>query len=128
MSDQRCRVGDWVEVEFVLLEPADRSKNLPEDTAAQPLRVWVKGFAQAEAAVGEQLTVETMTGRRVTGKLTELNPGYFHTFGRPIPELVHVGRDLRVQLAAYRASEAAAPAAPAGGCGCGCSCAQDGGA
>jgi len=121
-------VGDWVEVEYILLEPADRSKNLPEDTAAQPLRVWIKGFAQADAAVGDQLTVETMTGRRVSGTFTEINPGYFHTFGKPIPELVHVGRDLRVQLADYRAKEAAAPGAPAGGCGCGCSCGQDGGA
>ncbi len=112
-EQQRCQAGDWVEVEFILLDPADRSKNLPEDTAAQPLRVWVKGFAQASAATGEELTIETVTGRRVTGTFTELNPGYFHTFGRPIPELVHVGSDLRKQLAEYRAREA-------GGCGCGC--------
>ena len=30
----RCSVGEWVEVERVLLEPAERSSNLPEDTAA----------------------------------------------------------------------------------------------
>jgi hypothetical protein len=104
MADQqRCRAGDWVEVEYILLDPADRSKNLPEDTAAQPLRVWIKGFAQSDAQVGHELEVETVTGRRVAGKLTEILPGYFHTFGRPIPELVHVGTDLRAQLAAYRA-------------------------
>jgi hypothetical protein len=149
MADQNCcRAGDWVEVEFVLLEPADRSKSLPEDTAAQPLRVWVKGFAQSDAEAGQELTVETMTGRRVTGRFTEANPGYFHTFGRPIPELVHVGRDLRAQLAAYRAAElsvsgaggdpAAAGPAPGtaesatgpagGGGGCGCGCGAEGGA
>jgi len=104
MSDaERCFEGDWVEVERVLLEPADRATNLPDDTAAQPLLVWVKGFARTAAAVGDQLEVETMTGRLVSGRLTEVNPGYFHTFGKPAPELTHVGRDLRERLAVYRA-------------------------
>ena len=98
----RCAEGDWVEVERVLLEPVDRATNLPEDTAAQPLRMWVKGFARASASVGEAVSVETMTGRDVTGTLTEVNPGYFHTFGKPAPELTAVGRDLRARVAAYR--------------------------
>jgi 2-amino-4-ketopentanoate thiolase alpha subunit len=103
MSDEaRCTAGEWVEVERVLLEPADRSANLPPETAEKPMLVWVTGFAAGEAEVGGEVTVETMTGRRVTGRLSAINPGYFHTFGRPIPELVGVGRDLRAQLAAYR--------------------------
>ena len=101
----RCETGDWVEVSYVLLEPADRSSNLPADTAEKPLVAWLKGFARADAAVGETLEVETMTGRVVSGELTDVNPGYTHTFGRPAPELVRVGRDLRGRLAAYRASE-----------------------
>jgi hypothetical protein len=106
MSDESCcKVGEWVEVERALLEPGDRSTNLPEETASKPLLMWVKGFAKAEAAVGEEVSVETMTGRRVTGTLSAINPGYFHTFGHPIPELVHVGADLRARLAAYRAGE-----------------------
>ncbi|KAF0207106.1 MAG: 2-amino-4-oxopentanoate thiolase subunit OrtA [Actinomycetota bacterium] len=100
----RCTAGDWVEVERVLLEPVDRSTNLPEDTAAQPLMVWVKGFALTDAALGDELSLETMTGRTVSGRLSAINPGYFHTFGRPAPELTHVGRDLRARVAAYRAS------------------------
>jgi hypothetical protein len=104
MTEQtRCGVDDWVEVEAVLLDTADRSKNLPADTAAQPLRMWLKGFAQTEANIGEEVTVRTVTGRTVSGSLSAINPGYFHTFGKPIPELVHVGRDLRERLAAYRA-------------------------
>jgi hypothetical protein len=101
--DDRCEADDWVEVEYVLLEPADRSPSLPEDTAAQSLVVWVKGFASAPAAIGEETTVETITGRLVTGRLTSTKPGYHHTFGDPIPELVHVGRDLRARLADARA-------------------------
>jgi hypothetical protein len=101
---ESCRIDDWVEVEYVLLEPADRSPGLPADTAEQPLKAWVKGFATAGAALGETIAVTTMTGREVTGELTEVNPGYTHTFGKPAPELVRVGRDLRVRVAEYRAS------------------------
>jgi hypothetical protein len=101
----RAREGDWVEVECKLLDPADRSKNLPPETAEKPLMMWVKGFALGEAARGEALTIETITGRKVAGALSAVNPGYFITYGNPIPELTHVGRDLRAQLAAYRASE-----------------------
>jgi len=106
----RCKAGDWVEVERVLLEPADRSKNLPPETAEKPLRMWIKGFAQAAGASGDAMTVETMSGRLVEGTLSAINPGYFHTFGSPIPELAHVGVDLRARLAEYHASEADAPA------------------
>ena len=101
------RAGDWVEVECKLLDPADRSKNLPPETAEKPLMMWVKGFAEGEAGLGEQMTIETMTGRKVTGALSAINPGYFHTFGNPIPELQHIGKDLRAKLAAYRAAEGA---------------------
>lgn len=101
-TPERCKAGDWVEVERVLLEPADRAANLPDDTAAQPLRMWVKGYAKADASVGAEVAVETMTGRTVTGVLTEVNPGYTHTFGKPAPELTAIGRDLRARVAAYR--------------------------
>ena len=104
-SMDRCKAGDWVEVERVLLEPSDRSPNLPPETADKPLMVWVKGFAQADAGPGDEVTVETMTGRLVTGRLSAVNPGYFHTFGQPIPELVTVGRDLRVRLAEWRSRD-----------------------
>jgi len=102
VETKRCATGDWVEVEWVLLTPEERAAGLPAETANKPLTVWVKGFAQAEAQIGEELTVETMTGRLVAGRLSDLEPGYFHTFGKPIPELAHVGADLRERLASYR--------------------------
>jgi hypothetical protein len=104
MDDIRAREGDWVEVECRLLDPGDRSKNLPPETAEKPLVMWVKGFALGEAAEGDELTIETITGRSVTGALSAVNPGYYITYGDPIPELTHVGRDLRARLAAYRAA------------------------
>lgn len=103
MAEERCTAGQWVEVERVLLEPSDRAANLPQDTAAQPLRVWVKGFARDGAAIGEECEVETMTGRAVRGVLSAINPGYTHTFGAPPPGIAAIGRDLRVRLAGYRA-------------------------
>lgn len=87
----------------MFLEPAERSPGLPQETAGKPLMVWVKGFARAGAALGGEVTVETMSGREVTGRLSAVNPGYTHTFGDPIPELVRVGHDLRARVAAYRA-------------------------
>jgi 2-amino-4-ketopentanoate thiolase alpha subunit len=107
MTDEiSAREGDWVEVEVKLLDPADRSRNLPPETAEKPLMMWVKGFAEGEAALGEELTIETITGRKVTGALSAVEPGYYITYGPPIRELTHVGRDLRARLAAFRRSEA----------------------
>ncbi|MBE0416207.1 MAG: 2-amino-4-ketopentanoate thiolase [Coriobacteriia bacterium] len=103
MAGERCTIGQWVEVERVLLEPVDRAANLPEDTAAEPLLVWVKGFALGEAALGEECEVETATGRIVRGRLSDLDPAYTHTFGSQPPEIACVGRDLRARLAEYRA-------------------------
>jgi len=103
MGDEgRCKTGDWVEIERVLLEPGDRSSSLPPETADKPLVMWVKGFARGDAAIGDDVEVETMSGRVVSGKLSAVSPGYTHTFGSPIPELTAVGKDLRARLEAYR--------------------------
>ena len=108
MADEfRCEPGDWVEVEYVLLEPAERAAGLPDDTAAQPLRAWVKGFALAGGMIGDEVEVETMSGRTVRGHLSDTAPGYTHTFGTPPAEIVGIGRDVRARVKAYRG---AAPA------------------
>jgi len=88
---------------------------LVAEAAIVALMMWVKGFALGEAAGGEELTIETMTGRHVTGALSAVNPGYYITYGDPIPELTRVGRDLRAKLAAYRAGEAGPAGANAEG-------------
>lgn len=100
----RCDVGDWVEVEYVLLPAVDRAAGIPEDTAAQPLRAWVKGFALSPGMIGDEVSVETMSGRIVRGHLSDTEPGYTHTFGTPPAELVAIGRDLRARVAAYRST------------------------
>lgn len=97
-----CAPGEWVEIERVLLEPADRAPGLPAETAATPLRMWLKGFACAGAKLGEDLEIVTMTGRSEHGRLTAVHPGYTHTFGTPPPEIASIGRDLRERLAEWR--------------------------
>lgn len=116
MPDEfRCVPGDWVEIEYVLLQPSERAAGLPDDTAAQPLRAWVKGFAVEGGMIGDEIAVETMSGRTVRGHLSATSPGYTHTFGSPPPEIVSIGRDTRQRVAAYRAEQAAAPVAPEAG-------------
>jgi hypothetical protein len=100
----RCDAGEWVEVEYVLLEASERAAGIPDDTAAQPLRAWVKGFARGPAFIGDEVEVETMAGRVVRGHLSEIEPGYTHTFGTPPAEIVAIGRDARARVAEYRAA------------------------
>ena len=72
----------------MVLEPAGRAPGLPEDTAATPLVARVRGFLEAEAAVGEPAAVRTLAARRVEGTLVRLHPAPGHSFGEPVPELL----------------------------------------
>lgn len=98
--------GDWAELRFVLLEPRERAPGLPAETAAVPLEVRVRGFLEGDARIGEAATVRTVLGRRVTGTLLEVLPPARHTFGRPSPELLSVGAELRELMRAGDASRA----------------------
>ncbi len=85
----------WVQIESTVLSPEERSPHLPEETASCPLVLWVKGFLKHPALPGDMVEIETIIGRRLSGKLLEVNPPYEHTFGRPIPELLEVREDFR---------------------------------
>ena len=93
-----CRKGDWVEVHFVILPAGGRAGEVPADTAGVPLEAWLKGWAQEDATLGEEVMVETVAGRNVKGTLTEVDPGYGHTYGPSVPELAPIGRELRAML------------------------------
>jgi hypothetical protein len=99
MGEEAGRKGDWGEIRFVLLAPEERTASLPADTRRVPLEARLKGFLRADARVGEEVEIETVLGRRATGTLTGLFPPPGHTFGRPVPELLSVGRELRALLA-----------------------------
>ena len=95
---ERCARGDWVEIHYVILPAGQRAKDVPADTGKVPLEAWLKGRSQADAAVGEEIEIETLAGRKVKGTLTALNPGYTHTYGPSVPELAPIGRELRTML------------------------------
>ena len=91
----RISKGSWVQVEQVVMKPGERAPQVPDDTKAVPLMLWVKGTLLEEASVGDTVEIETAIGRRMTGRLVAENPPYIHGFGRPIPELLGVGAELR---------------------------------
>jgi hypothetical protein len=91
-----AKKGDWVQVQVTILHPYERAPQVPEDTKKVPLEMRVKGFLQDEVAeIGTTVTIKTMTGRLVTGKLVAVNPKYEHDFGEPVPELITIGLELR---------------------------------
>ncbi len=90
-----AKKGDWVQVHQIVLKPEDRAPQVPDDTKAVPLELWVKGYAQHEAKIGGTVEIETVTGRKVKGELLEVNPKYVHSFGEFVPELLKIDAQLK---------------------------------
>lgn len=87
--------GEWVRIHKIILQPSERAPQVPEDTKKIPLEMWDKGFLQEDAEMGGEVTIETVTGRKETGKLIEVNPYYEHDFGKFVPELLAIDRQVR---------------------------------
>lgn len=92
---ETIKKGSWVRIYDVVLKSTERSPNLPEDTKKVPLEMWNKGFLQMDAEIGDRVTVKTLTNRLVEGKLLEENPTYTHSFGKFVPEILPIGRQLK---------------------------------
>jgi len=90
--------GTWVQIHKVVLKVGERSPNVPEETAKVPFEMRVKGFLLHDAVIGDRVKIRTVIGREIEGTLLEANPIYRHTFGAPVPELLHVGEELREML------------------------------
>ena len=87
--------GEWVRIYKIVLQPSDRSPKVPDDTKKVPLEMWTKGFLQEDAEIGDEVSVETAVGRITTGKLVEVNPYYTHSYGKFVPELIKIDKQLR---------------------------------
>jgi len=81
----------WVEIEQVILTPAQRAPSIPDDTRATPYVRRISGFLTAPAEVGKEATIRTLIGRTLTGTLRTVNPSYSHSFGETVPELLRIG-------------------------------------
>lgn len=87
--------GEWVRIHKIILEPSERAPQVPDDTKAVPLEMWDKGYLQADAEIGDEVEIETVTGRKETGTLIEVNPYYTHDFGTFVPELLAIDKQVR---------------------------------
>ncbi len=92
--------GTWVEIHDTVLEPQERTGNLPEETKKVPLEMRLKGFLLSEEAVlNDRVKIKTVTGRIVEGTLLKENPTYDHGYGETfIPELLTIGQELRAMM------------------------------
>lgn len=87
--------GEWVRIHSTVLKAEERTAKLPEDTQACPLEMWTKGFLQKDGEIGDIVTVKTAANRLEKGTLIEVNPYWTHSYGKFIPELVQIDKQLR---------------------------------
>jgi hypothetical protein len=87
--------GEWVLIQKVILEASQRAPQVPEDTKQVPLKMWVKGYLQEDAEIGDEVTILTRTKRIEKGTLLEANPYYKHNFGRFVPELIKISDQVK---------------------------------
>jgi hypothetical protein len=85
----------WVRIEKVILEPGARAPQIPEDTKRTPLKMWVKGHLQADAKIGDTVSVKTRVDRLETGVLLCADQGYELNYGRFVPELLSISEQVR---------------------------------
>ncbi len=91
-----AKKNDYVRIHRSILQPEERTGKLPEDTKKVPLEMWVKGWLQeAQAQVGDTVTVKTVVGRLETGVLLEETPCYHLNYGEYVPEILEIDRQLR---------------------------------
>lgn len=90
--------GEWVQIERTILEPSERAPQVPDDTKKTPLIMWVKGFLEEDAELGDDVKVTTRTGRIETGKLLAVDPVYDLNYGNFVPELLKINEQVREEL------------------------------
>ncbi len=87
--------GQWVRIHSVVLKADERTAKLPEDTQKCDLQMWTKGFLQEDAEIGDEVTVLTASNRLEKGTLIEVDPYYTHSYGKFVPEIVQIDKQLR---------------------------------
>lgn len=88
----------WVRIKKIILEPHERTGNIPDDTKKVPLEMWTKGYLLNDANIKDLVKVKTLTGRIEEGILIEVNPSYMHTYGKFVPEILEIGHRVKKAL------------------------------
>ncbi|MGI6258273.1 MAG: 2-amino-4-oxopentanoate thiolase subunit OrtA [Anaerolineaceae bacterium] len=87
------KAGTWVEIQQIVLSPAERAPSVPEDTKKVPYVMRVSGFLLEDAQLGQTTRIKTIIGRELEGELITVNPHYAHSFGNIVPEILTIGTD-----------------------------------
>jgi hypothetical protein len=87
--------GTWVEIVREVLSPEERSNAIPDETKKTPLIMWVRGNTLQPGRLGEEVEIETISGRKIKGKITQIEPSYTHSFGRYVGEVSYIGKQAR---------------------------------
>ncbi len=90
-----AKKGEWVRIHKIILKAEERTGKLPADTQACPLEMWTKGYLLADAEIGDEVEIESVNGRHETGTLIEVNPYYEHDYGKCVPELLAIDKQVR---------------------------------
>lgn len=91
-----AKKGDWVRIHSIVLKADERTAKLPEDTQKCDLQMWTKGFLEDETAeMGDVVTVKTAVNRFEKGTLIEVGPYYTHSYGKFVPEIIEIDKQLR---------------------------------
>ncbi|MFH0993635.1 MAG: 2-amino-4-oxopentanoate thiolase subunit OrtA [bacterium] len=90
--------GTWVQIHRMVLPVGSRAANVPASTQNVPFEMWDKGWLDADAEMGNQVTVTTATGRTESGTLIAVNPSYRHDYGAFVPEIPEIDRIVKAAL------------------------------
>jgi hypothetical protein len=91
--------GTFVEVEEIVLMPEDRAVNIPDETKKTPLKCWTRGKCTSDCELGSEVEVETNVGRIARGIVVDVEPGYYHTYGKYVEEISNIGKQAKDILA-----------------------------
>lgn len=94
-----AKKGNWVRIHSIVLKADERTAKLPDDTKRCDLEQWTKGFLLENAEIGDEVTVETAVGRLEKGTLIDDAPYYDHSYGKFVPELIAIDKQLREEMA-----------------------------
>jgi hypothetical protein len=97
-DEQHVPAGSWVEIQQVILPAGGRAPNVPTDTAAVDFVARIRGFLEDDAVMGAEVSVHTLIGRTVHGRLRAVNPRNPADFGDPVPDLLRLGARARAEL------------------------------
>ena len=92
------KAGTWVSIRSTILEAGSRADGIPEDTAAVPLMMWVKGYLTQDCAVGRDAEIRTVTNRIERGTLEEVEPATNVDYGDFVAEIGCIGEVAREVL------------------------------